>query len=109
MKLFALPVSLALALVGLQLLSTQPAEARGRRHHMRDQYAQQQAFYANPGTYSGYGAACNMPMNSAYAQGSFPPGLARQMYGNPNAYYGNSTSAGYGYGNPGFLRGLLGY
>lgn len=106
MKLFALPVSLALALIGMQVLSTQPAEARGRKHHMRDR-ARQQAFYFNAGRSGGYGAACNMPMNSAYGPASLPPGIARQVYGNPNAHYGSYN--GYGYSNPGFFRGLLGY
>lgn len=115
MRFFALPISFAVALVGLQLLSTQPVEAKGRQHHMRDRYARQQAFFANPGAYRGYGASCNMPMNSSVSPANLPAGIARQVYGNAygnqygNAYgnYGNNNR--YGFRNRGFLRGLLGY
>ncbi|MBX9771260.1 MAG: hypothetical protein K2X29_07800 [Candidatus Obscuribacterales bacterium] len=125
MRLFMLSMSFAVALVGLQLLSTQPAEAGGRRHHMRDQFARQQGFYANPGytnpgmygNYAGYGAGCNMPMNSAFGQTNLPFGAASQANGNPGSYYGNPGSYygnygnnyGNGYGNGGFLRRFLGY
>lgn len=65
MKRFAIPASLVVAAVGLQLLSNQPAEAKGWKHHMRDRFARQRPFYANPATY-GYGANYNMRMNSGY-------------------------------------------
>ncbi len=106
MRLFVLPISVAVTLVGLQLLAMQPVAARGWKHHMRDQYARQQSLYANPRAYGGYGASCNMPMNSRYGASSLPPGIARQVYGNSGLYYGNNN---YGYGNQGFLRRLLGY
>ena len=95
MKLYALPVAVAIALVGLQLLSTQPVEAKGRKHHMRDQYSRQQAFYANPGANYGYGAGYNMPQNYSFNQGRPSSG----MYGN------DGNNRGHGQRNGGFFGG----
>lgn len=95
MKRLLIPVSLVVAAVGLQLLASQPAEARGRMHHMRDQFARQQAFYANPGRYGGgYGANCNNGMNSYGWQNRVNP--QRQNFG-----YGYYPGHGYGYGQGG--------
>ncbi len=95
MRLFALSSSLVVAAVGLQLLSNQPAEAKGWKHHMRDQMARQQAFYANP-------AACgaNSGMNSGYGwQNNVRVNPVRQFFGNGN--YPAYQNYGYGYGQSG--------
>lgn len=95
MKLFAVPVTLVVATLGLQLLSSQPAEAKGWRHYMRDQIARQQAFYANPAAYNG---SCGT-MSGYGWQNNFRVNPVRQFsgYGNYPAY----QNYGYGYGQGG--------
>jgi hypothetical protein len=91
MKKFALLTTLAAFLVGGQLLASQPAEARGWQHHMRDQYARQAAFNQNYGGYMG---------NAGYGwQNNFRVNPVRQFFGNANyPAYQNYGYGGYGSG-----------
>lgn len=81
MKRFAVPVSFVVAAVGLQLLATQPAEARGWKHHMRDQFSRQSAF----NNYGGW-------------QSSFRANPIRQQFYGNAAYPGHQNFGYGGYG-----------